>query len=86
MVELEDFKRSTFEKVDATLVQNLEATRKLQIKEESIRQKEEEITIREQNIFEQENLFAEKKKLLQENKTALLNYIDEIKHFSESEV
>ena len=35
--------------------------------------------MREQNILEKETLFAEKKKLLQDNKTALLNYIDEIK-------
>ena len=64
MMELEDFKKSTFETVDATLIENLEATKTLQVKENLIRMKEEEIAYREKNIVEQESMLDEKKSIL----------------------
>ena len=41
--------------------------------------------MRESTIHEQETELYEKSSILQENKTALLNYIDEIKHFSDNQ-
>ena len=79
LAELENFKQVTIEQEEQTHNENAEAFKTLQWKEQIIKQKEVDIEEREASLNEQEIAINEKSENLWASKSALLNYIEEIK-------